>query len=131
MQSNFTFDVLVLTPKSGWTSVSRWQSADQARQEAQKLVSSDKHEGVKITQEHFDYAENQFLEKTIFLRTRSGSKMPTKDTPPDDVYFGNRGDLEMPERGTNPIIWIAGIATALGILIGVGMMLLFHGGSRV
>lgn len=131
MQSNFTFDVLVLTPKSGWTSVSRWQSADQARQEAQKLVSSDKHEGVKITQEHFDYAENQFLEKTIFLRTRSGSKMPTKDTPPDDVYFGNRGDLEMPERGTNPIIWIAGIATALGILIGVGMMLLFHGGSRL
>lgn len=126
MQSNFTFDVMILSPKTGWTSVSRWESADQARQEANKLVSSDKHEGVKITQEHFDYERDQFLEKTVFLRTRSGSKMPG-EAPPDEETFVPVTGLPAPVRNRQVLTWIAGISGAFVFLIVLGVVFVGFG----
>ncbi|MEL0112844.1 MAG: hypothetical protein VW835_14030 [Rickettsiales bacterium] len=39
------------------------------------MVNSDRHEDVKITQEHREYLENKFVDKTIYLWTRLESKM--------------------------------------------------------
>jgi hypothetical protein len=60
LDGNLTFDVLVLSGKSQWTSVSRWEDEAPAQNEARKLVSGKKHLGVKVTQESYDDAENRF-----------------------------------------------------------------------
>lgn len=123
MEGNFTFDVLVLSPKMGWVSVARMESADQARREAKKLVDSDRHEGVKITQEHYDYLENKFVDKTIFLRTRSGSKMPEPSSKPADDYYDDE-DFDEDDGGNYLLMGIAGIVLCLMIIVGAGLLFL-------
>jgi flagellar basal body-associated protein FliL len=126
LEGNFTFDVMVLSPKMGWVSVARMESADQARREAKKLVDSDRHEGVKITQEHYDYLENKFVDKTIFLRTRSGSKMPEPSSEPDDDYFDDDDyyDEDEEDGGNYLLMGIAGIVVCLMIIVAAGLLFL-------
>lgn len=70
MGGNFTFDVQVLSSKGQWTSLSRHGNATDARREARTLASGKTHQGVKVLQEHFDFANDRFVEKTIFKQMK-------------------------------------------------------------
>ena len=74
MGGSLTFDVLVLSGKSQWTSISRWPGATAAQLEARKLVAATKHLGVKVSQETYDHPENRFKEKTLFKHLTSDKK---------------------------------------------------------
>lgn len=116
------FDVLVLSPKSAWTSVSRFDNADLARTEARRLAESKRHMGVKVTQEHFDEAENRFIEKTIFLRTKNGSRMPNADTARDGFNgFESEDDDESSAYTDKLLIGIAAVIILLAVVLGTGL----------
>lgn len=121
LDSNFTFDVRVLSPKTGWVSVARHENPSDARKEARQLVDGERHEGVKITQEHFDYLENKFIEKTIFLRTKSGNSLP--DATPE---YSSRGLVKAPEddSGNFLLMAIAGAVLLLAVFAGTGFFYL-------
>ena len=70
MEGSLSFDVQVLSGKTSWRSVGRHQNPTDARNEAHKLSSTRKYQGVKVIQEHFDYVENKFVEKTIFKQMK-------------------------------------------------------------
>lgn len=121
LEGTFTFDVLVLSGKSQWTSLSRWENPTDAQNEARKLVSSKTHEGVKVLQEHFDQAENRFKEKTIFKHLKNESKWAEPDD--DDPDFVEFDDFDGFNSGSNWLLPIAGIVTVLAIILGAGLFL--------
>ena len=89
MEGHFTFDVLVLSGKSNWTSVSRWQNPGDARKAARELVKGKKHQSVKVMQEHFDDAENRLIEKTIYRHMKQDeSPSEEEETVGLPVYAG-------------------------------------------
>lgn len=120
MEANFTFDILVLSPKSGWTSLQRCDNVNDARAQANKLAKDDRHEGVKITQEHFDYVENQFLEKTIFLHTRKGSKLPPREAEVEPYVPYDEMEGSGPDK-SRVMIGIAAVSILLAIILGIGI----------
>lgn len=120
MEANFTFDVLVLSPKSGWTSLQRCDNVNEARAQANKLAKEDRHEGVKITQEHFDYVEERFLEKTIFLHTRKGSKLPAQEAPVEEYVPFDTIEGTAPDK-SKVMIGIAAISILLAVILGIGL----------
>ena len=118
LEGNFTFDVLVLSGKSQWTSISRWENPTDAQNEARKLVSGKKHQGVKVMQEHFDDAENRFIEKTIFKHMKREDKAEEIDDESEFVEFDDYDDFD---AETNWLLPLAGIVSLIVILLGVGI----------
>lgn len=51
--------------------MSRHGNASDARREARALASGKSHQGVKVLQEHFDFVDNRFVEKTIFKQMKN------------------------------------------------------------
>lgn len=119
LDGNFTFDVLVLSGKSNWTSVSRWENPGDARKAARQLVSGKKHQGVKVMQEHYDDAENRFIEKTIFKHMKQDDAPPALEE--DDDEFVSFDDYDDYDEGSNWILPLAGIVTLIVVLLGVGI----------
>ena len=74
MEGNITFEVQVMSTKSAWKSVGRHQNPTDARTEARKLSATRKYLGVKVIQEHFDYVDNRFVEKTIFKQMKQDDR---------------------------------------------------------
>lgn len=91
LDGTLTFDVLVLSGKSQWTSVSRWPDATAAQNEARKLVAAKKHLGVKVSQETYDEAESRFKEKTLFKHMKSDKKSMAPAAQPE---FGDAGEFD-------------------------------------
>lgn len=119
LEGHFTFDVLVLSGKSNWTSVSRWENPGDARKAARKLVSDKKHQGVKVMQEHYDDDENRFIEKTIFRHMKQDEAPIEEDD--DDDKFMSFDDYDDYGEGANWIVPLAGIVTLIVVLLGVGI----------
>lgn len=131
LDGSLTFDVLVLTGKARWTSVSRWPDAMAAQNEARKLVATKKHLGVKVSQETFDHAENRFMEKTLFkhLKNDNDRMAPAVETASEfsdvatdelDEFY----DLDDFSDYDDERDWVApvfGIFTALAIIVGLGV----------
>ncbi|MGB0629230.1 MAG: flagellar basal body-associated FliL family protein [Alphaproteobacteria bacterium] len=118
MEGNFTFDVLVLSGKSNWTSVSRWENPGDARKAARQLVSGKKHQGVKVMQEHYDDTENRFIEKTIFRHMKQDEAQAPEE---DDDEFMSFDDYDDYDEGTNWLLPLTGIITLIVVLLGVGI----------
>lgn len=123
MEANFTFDLLVLSPKTGWTIVSRFENAGEAQTQARKLVKDNRHAGVKVLQENFDYAENRFVEKTVFLHTRDGSRAPgeRRDEEQDQVDFPDDFAAGPQTRGNIVLVGIAAAVILLAAVLGIGL----------
>jgi len=94
LSGSLTFDVLVLSGKAQWTSISRWPDATAAQNEARKLIAGKKHLGVKVSQETFDHAENRFKEKTLFkhLKNDGHSKVPAAASRSATAAFDDDDD---------------------------------------
>lgn len=131
MDGSLTFDVLVLTGKARWTSVSRWPDAMAAQNEARKLVATKKHLGVKVSQETFDHAENRFMEKTLFkhLKNDNDRIAPAAETASgfsdaataelDEFY--DLDDFSDYDDERDWVLPVFGIFTALAIILGLGV----------
>jgi flagellar basal body-associated protein FliL len=119
LEGTFTFDVLVFSGKSQWTSLSRWENPTDAQNEARKLVSSKTHQGVKVLQEHFDQAENRFKEKAIFKHFKNENKWAKQEE--DDSDFVGFDDFDGFNSGSNWLLPVAGIVTVLAVILGVGI----------
>jgi flagellar basal body-associated protein FliL len=117
--ADFTFDVLVLSAKSQWTSISRWGDESEARQAARKLVSGKKHQGVKILQEHFDEEEDRFVEKTIFRKMKS-DEAQTFDEDDDSEYVAF-DDYDDYDHDSGWILPVVGIFSIIAIVLGLGI----------
>ena len=118
VEGHFTFDVLVLSGKSNWTSVSRWENPGDARKAARELVKGKKHQGVKVMQEHFDDAENRFIEKTIYRHMKHDESPSEEEETDDFVPFDDFDDYDEP---ANWILPMAGITALIALLLGVGI----------
>lgn len=134
VDGSLTFDVLVLSGKSQWTSISRWPDAISAQNEARKLVASKKHLGVKVSQESYDHAENRFMEKTLFKHLKSDKKatQPAAEAAPafsadsfgeTDDYdeFDEFDDFADYDDGPDWVAPIFGIFAALVLIVGLGI----------
>lgn len=136
MDGSLTFDVLVLSGKSQWTSISRWPSATAAQNEARLLVAGKKHLGVKVSQETYDHDENRFKEKTLFKHMKSDKKAATgsaggsvadsmdgsMSTEPDDYdEFDEFDDFDDYDDGPDWVIPVFGLFTALAVILGLGI----------
>ncbi len=119
MEGQFTFDVLVLSGKSNWTSVSRWENPGDARKAARELVKGKKHQGVKVMQEHFDDAENRFIEKTIFKHMKRDDSPVEEEEEADE--FVSFDDFDDYDESNNWIFPMAGIVSLIALLLGVGI----------
>lgn len=118
MGGNLTFDVLVLSGKSRWTSLSRWEDAASAQNEARKLVSGKKHLGVKVTQESYDLAENRFTEKTVFKHLKSEGKNRESEEKSDLLDFDDFDDFDDGFDWVRPVF---GLITVLAVIMGIGI----------
>ena len=134
MSGSLTLDVLVLSGKAQWTSISRWPDATAAQNEARKLIAGKKHLGVKVSQETFDHAENRFKEKTLFkhLKNDGDSKVPAAASRPataafdDDDYDDDEYDEfdDFDDYDDDGIDWVApvfGLFAALAIILTLGI----------
>ena len=136
MSGSLTFDVLVLSGKAQWTSISRWPDATAAQNGARKLIAGKKHLGVKVSQETFDHAENRFKEKTLFkhLKNDGDSKVPAAasrsataafdddyDDYDDDEYdeFDDFDDYD--DDGIDWVAPVFGLFAALAIILTLGI----------
>jgi len=115
---NLTFDVLVLSGKSRWTSLSRWENSTSARNEARKLVAGKKHLGVKVTLESYDAAENRFTEKTVFKHLKSDSKNRETEEESDLLNSGDFDDFDDRVDWVWPVF---GLITVLTVIMGIGI----------
>ena len=118
MDGNFTFDVLVLSGKSQWTSLSRRGDSASAQNEARKLVASKKHQGVKVMQETYDAAENRFSEKTVFKQIKSEQRSFQSE---EEEEFDDVDDYEDFDDGVDWVLPVFGLVTFLAILLTVGI----------
>ena len=118
LDGNLTFDVLVLSGKSRWTSISRWEDATSAQNEARKLVSSKRHLGVKVTQENYDEAENRYTEKTVFKHLKSDGNNRESE---DETELFEFGDFDDYDDGIDWVWPVFGLITVLAILLGIGI----------
>lgn len=121
LSGNLTFDVLVLSGKAQWTSLSRWDDATSAQNEARKLVSGKKHLGVKVTQESYDEAENRFSEKTVFKHLKSEGKNRETEEEEDRLDFDEFDDYD---DGVDWVWPVFGLITVLAIVMGIGVFFL-------
>jgi flagellar basal body-associated protein FliL len=135
LEGSLTFDVLVLSGKSQWTSISRWPNATSAQNEARKLVATKKHLGVKVSQETFDHDDNQFKEKTLFKHLKSDKKPSAQASESatgsasefsvagDDEFdeFDEFDDFDDYDDGTDWVVPVFGIFTALAVIVGMGI----------
>lgn len=143
MDGSLTFDVLVLSGKSQWTSISRWPDAAAAQNEARKLVATKKHLGVKVSQETYDEAENQFKEKTLFKHLKSDKKAAataaagqtaayelasmdgSAEADPDafDEYdeYDEFDDFDDYDDNPDWVVPVFGVFTALAVILGLGI----------
>lgn len=137
LSGSLTVDVLVLSGKAQWTSISRWPDAPAAQNEARKRIAGKKHLGVKVSQETFDHAENRFKEKMLFkhLKNDGDSKVPAAasrsataafddddDDSDDDDEYDEFDDLN--DYGDDGIDWVApvfGLFAALAIILILGI----------
>lgn len=125
MEGSLTFDVLVLSGKSQWTSISRWPDAMAAQNEARKLVATKKHLGVKVSQESFDHADNQFKEKTLFKHLKNDKKANAQAAAAASG-FAVSGDNEVgqfDDYDDEPdwVLPVFGVFTALAVIVGLGI----------
>jgi flagellar basal body-associated protein FliL len=118
LDGNLTFDVLVLSAKSQWTSLSRWEDAAAAQNEARKLVSGKKHLGVKVTQESYDEAENRFSEKTVFKHMKNESKARQPEEEDEDDF--EHGEFDDYDDGIDWVLPVFGILI-FAIIMGIGI----------
>ena len=119
VEGQFTFDVLVLSGKSNWTSVSRWENPGDARKAARELVKGKKHQGVKVMQEHYDDAENRFIEKTIFKHMKRDDAPAAEEEDADEyMSFDNYDDYE---EAPNWILPFSEIIALIAVLLGLGI----------
>lgn len=140
LDGSLTFDVLVLSGKSQWTSISRWPDAASAQNEARKLVATKKHLGVKVSQESFDQAENRFKEKTLFKHLKSDKKAaaaaatgaagayelgpmngPSGDDTSQFDEFDEFDDFDDYDDYTDWVVPVFGLFTALAVILGLGI----------
>lgn len=143
LDGSLTFDVLVLSGKSQWTSISRWPDAASAQNEARKLVATKKHLGVKVSQESFDHAENRFKEKTLFKHLKSDKKaaaaaaagaagayeLGAANGPSFDGSgqsgefdeFDEFDDFDDYDDYTDWVVPVFGLFTALAVILGLGL----------
>lgn len=119
VEGQFTFDVLVLSGKSNWTSVSRWENPGDARKAARELVKGKKHQGVKVMQEHFDDAENRFIEKTIFKHMKRDDTPAEEEEDADE--FMSFDDYDDYNDAPSWILPLTGIVTLIAVLLGLGI----------
>ena len=134
LDGSLTFDVLVLSGKAQWTSVSRWPDAMAAQNEARKLVATKKHLGVKVSQETYDHAENRFMEKTLFkhLKNDNNWSPPATETAPEFAAaatdysdeFDEFDDFSDYDNETDWVAPVFGIFIALAIILGLGIFFL-------
>jgi len=117
LDGNLTFAVLVLSGKSQWTSVSRWEDEAAAQNEARKLISGKKHLGVKVTQESYDDAENRFTEKTVFKHLKREN---TKPEPQEESHFVAFGEYDDYDDGIDWVLPVFGIVV-FAIVMAIGM----------
>lgn len=133
MSGSLTFDVLVLSGKAQWTSISRWPDANAAQSEARKLVASKKYLGVKVSQESFDHFENRFSEKTLFKHLKndnaatmrattaaatSGSARADYDASDD---FDEFDDFDDYDDGIDWVLPVFGLFTVLAVVLVLGI----------
>lgn len=140
LDGSLTFDVLVLSGKSQWTSISRWPDAASAQNEARKLVATKKHLGVKVSQESFDHAENRFKEKTLFKHLKSDKKAaaaaaagaagayelgpmngPSGAGSSQSDEFDEFDDFDDYDDYTDWVVPVFGLFTALAVILGLGI----------
>lgn len=117
MDGSLTFDVLVLSAKSQWTSVSRWEDEAAAQNEARKLVAGKKHLGVKVTQESYDEAENRFTEKTVYKHMKNE---PKARQPDEDIEEFETDEFDDYDDGVDWVLPVFGILV-FAIIMGVGI----------
>lgn len=117
MDGSLTFEVLVLSAKSQWTSISRWDDEATAQNEARKLVAGKKHLGVKVTQESYDEAENRFSEKTVYKHMKNESKSVQAEEPDEEFEIEEFDDYD------DGIDWVLPVFALLVfmIILGVGI----------
>lgn len=115
LDGNLTFDVLVLSAKSQWTSLSRWEDAAAAQNEARNLVAGKKHLGVKITQESYDEIENRFSEKTVFKHMKNESKTRQPEEDADEFELDEFDDYDDGIDWVLPVFGILVFAIVMGI----------------
>ena len=141
MDGSLTFDVLVLSGKSQWTSISRWPDATAAQNEARLLVAGKKHLGVKVSQETYDHAENRFKEKTLFKHLKSDKKAAAaaaaessaasmaefanaeNDKFDDSDEFDDFDDYD-DDDDSDWVLPVFGVFTALVVFLGLGFFFL-------
>ncbi|MEX2453728.1 MAG: flagellar basal body-associated FliL family protein [Rhodospirillaceae bacterium] len=130
LQGNFTFDVQILSGKAQWTSSSRHNNATEARKEARRLAAGKKHQGVKILQEHYDFVENRFMEKTIFKQMRHDdrtagfyednvSEIVMDDLDGLDEY--EYEDYDDYNSSTRTIVLVGGVLALIATLLAIGL----------
>lgn len=117
MGETLTFEVLVLSGKSQWTSISRWEDEAAAQNEARKIVAGKKHLGVKVTQESYDEAENRFTEKTVYKHMKNESKSVRVEEPEDELEFGEYDDYD---DGIDWVLPVFGLLILM-IILGIGI----------
>lgn len=140
LDGSLTFDVLVLSGKSQWTSISRWPDAMAAQNEARKLVATKKHLGVKVSQETYDHAENRFKEKTLFKHLKSDKKAaaaaaagsatayelasaggPSGADTDEFDEFDEFDDFDDYDDSPDWVVPVFGVFTALAVILGLGI----------
>lgn len=102
-----------------------------AQNEARNLVATKKHLGVKVSQESFDHADNQFKEKTLFKHLK-GDKIAAAQAQAsasgfavaeDDDFdeFGEFGDFDDYDDGPDWVVPVFGLFTVLAVILGLGI----------
>lgn len=141
MSGSLTFDVLVLSGKAQWTSISRWADANAAKSEARKLVASKKYLGVKVSQETFDHLKNSFEEKTLFkhLKNDNAATMraaaaaaasgPARAGYDESDDFDEFDDFDDYDDGIDWVLPVFGIFTVLAVVLALGIFF-FNGNTE-